>query len=450
VAELSAQIQERLAAAFDISPVPGVAVGLWAEGREHVVARGVTSTVSPVPVDVDTLFQVGSTGKTVTALALLVLRERGLVDLDVPVRQYVPELALADENALHTVTLRHLLTHTAGHDGDLFESFGGGDDCLSRFAAGMGQLRQLAPVGTWSYSNAGFSLAGRVIETITGTTYEAAVKQLVLDPLGLDSSVFSAADAITRRVAVGHRDARVVTPWALPRTSWPAGGLVSSVRDQLRYARFHLGTGSPLVPASVLEEMRAPHCAAGGGRAAAVGLSWLLQATPGVIAHGGSANGQESSFVLVPQADFAVTVLTNGAEGSALHVPLVKWALRDVAGVQPARHPRPEAATEVAALVGRYSCRHAHLDVSVEQGALQLAFTPTPAATAVFPTTPAVPPFPLAVHVDDTVQVTDGPLRGSRGEFVRVAGGRVFSLRLMGRLHERVSDSEEGREPALR
>lgn len=443
-ASLEQKVDEALLAAG--GEVPGLAVGVWAGGAEHVVVRGVTSVLAPVPVDETTLFQVGSTGKTVTALALLVLRERGLVDLDVPVREYVPELVMADEAAARAISLRHLLTHTGGHDGDLFEAFGGGDDCLSRFAAGMGILDQLAPLGTWSYSNAGFSLAGRVLEVVTGSTYEQAVDDLVLRPLGMHDSVFGAEASITHRVALGHEtiagQVSVARPWGMPRTSWPAGGLVSSVRDQLRYARFHLGYdggagGEQVVPGAVLEEMRRPHCAAGGGRAKEVGLSWLLQATPGVVAHGGSSNGQESSFVLVPDADFAITVLTNSSAGASVHVPLVKWALREVAGVAaPRRSPAVDVPREaLPALAGTYRCRHAVLEVSPTEHGLALAFTPTSAATAVFPSSRPAHGNRLAVHADDSVQVTDGPLQGSRGEFVRNEAGEVRWLRLMGRLH---------------
>jgi CubicO group peptidase (beta-lactamase class C family) len=449
VSELRAQLEERLdqAIAQAGAEVPGVAVGLVVEGADHVVTRGVTSLDAPVEVDADTLFQVGSTGKTVTAVAVLALRERGLLDLDVPVRNYVPELRLADEQALSSVTARHLLTHTAGHDGDLFEPFGGGDDCLSRFAAGMDALAQLAPVGTWSYSNAGFSLLGRVVERLTGLTYEEAVAELVLRPLGMSHSVFAAADAITHRVAVGHgtdRDgaAHVTRPWALPRTSWPAGGLVSSVTDQLRYARFHLGmVGEKVLPRSVREEMRTPQGPAGGGRAVQIGLSWLLQATPGVIAHGGSANGQESSFVLVPGRDFAITVLTNSSAGARVHVPLVKWALREVAGVVAPRRTPPEPVDRSVAsfVAGAYHCRHAVLDITAGESGLQLAYRPTEAALAVFPTSTPAPASPLVLHRDDSVLVTDGPLRGSRGEVVRDDSGQVQWLRLMGRLHTRAS-----------
>jgi CubicO group peptidase (beta-lactamase class C family) len=89
---------------------------------------------------------------------------------------------------------------------------------------------------------------GRLIEVVTGKTYETATRELLFGPLGMDHSVFNAAEAIVHRTSVGHqiRDEvpKVVTPWAFPRATTPVGGVVSTVRDLLTYARFHLGDGT--------------------------------------------------------------------------------------------------------------------------------------------------------------------------------------------------------------
>jgi CubicO group peptidase (beta-lactamase class C family) len=440
-----ADLARRLDEALPTAGVPGVALGLWWKGTDHYVVRGVTNVDAPVTVDEDTLFQVGSTGKTYTALAVMRLVERGVLGLDVPVRTYVPELRLADDAVVEQITLRHLLTHTGGQEGDLFDDFGGGDDCLSRFAASMDQLPQLAPLGTWTYSNAGFSLAGRVLECVTGLTYEQAVTQLVLQPLGHTHSVFGADAAITYRVAVGHRagpDGPTVTrPWSLSRTVWPAGGLVSSVRDQIAYARFHLGDGTApdgtrLVSADTLDYMRTPLAAAGGGRASAVGLAWLLQPTPGVIAHGGSANGQESSFVIVPDKDFAITVLTNSSAGARLHAPLVKWALRNLAGVESVKpHVQPGDPAARPQYVGRFASLFEELIVGGGTEGLTLSVQPTAAALQHTPDEAGTGPMPFEVFADDRVLVSDGNLRGARGEFLRDDAGVVRWLRMSGRIH---------------
>ena len=96
------------------SGIPGVAVGVWADGREVCACHGVTSIDNPLPVDQDTLFVLGSVTKTYTATALMRLVAEGRVELDAPLRRYVPELKLADEQTATQVTVLNLLNHTSG------------------------------------------------------------------------------------------------------------------------------------------------------------------------------------------------------------------------------------------------------------------------------------------------------------------------------------------------
>ena len=118
--------------------------------------------------------------------------------------------------------MRHLLTHTGGWDGDFFPDTGNGDDALARYVELMADLPQLTPLGTiLSYNNAAFSLAGRVIEAVTGKTYEAALKELVLDPLRLKHSFLFPTDVMTHSYAVGHATIAdktiVLRPWQVTR-----------------------------------------------------------------------------------------------------------------------------------------------------------------------------------------------------------------------------------------
>ncbi len=144
--------------------VPGVAVGVWAHGREMSACHGVTSVENPLPVNRDTLFVLGSVTKTFTATALMRLVAQGSVDLAAPVRRYVPEFALADEAAAARITVVQLLNHTAGLDWRMSAETGDGDDALARYVAKMAELALIAPPGTRaSYSQVGYNLAGRVI-----------------------------------------------------------------------------------------------------------------------------------------------------------------------------------------------------------------------------------------------------------------------------------------------
>src|SRR5215218_11215946 len=100
--------------------VPGVALGVLFDGEEETAGLGVTSIENPLEVTPDTLFQIGSIAKTYLAVAAMRLVERGELDLDAPVRRYIPDFRLSDEHVAARVTTRHLLTHTGGWVGDVF------------------------------------------------------------------------------------------------------------------------------------------------------------------------------------------------------------------------------------------------------------------------------------------------------------------------------------------
>ena len=208
-----------------------------------------TSVENPLPVDRDTLYVLGSVTKTYTATTLMRLVAAGQVELDAPVRRYVPELRLADERAAAQVTVLNLLNHTSGLDWGIIADTGAGDDALASYVARLAELKLIAPPGARaSYSQAGYNLAGRIVEKVTGLTYERAVASLLLEPLGLAHSFFAADDVMTRRFAVGHNPGEdgtlsIARLWKRWRGDNPGGGLASSAADQLRWARFHLGDG---------------------------------------------------------------------------------------------------------------------------------------------------------------------------------------------------------------
>lgn len=422
--------------------VPGVAVGIYVNGQNYMGGFGVTSVENPLPVTADTLFQIGSTTKTVTGTIIMRLVEQNLIDLDEPVKTYIPEFRLSDKDAEGTVTVRHLLTHMGGWAGDYFSDTGNGDDCLARFVAEMADLPQLVSPGElWAYNNAGFSLAGRIIEVVTGHTYEEAAQTLVLEPLGMTNSFFYPADVIARRFATGHRiDEKegpvVLRPWALARAAHSAGGLCSGVRDQLRYARFHLGDGNAengerLLAPETMAAMQTPNFPANLGRQ--MGLSWILKEIDGqkIVLHGGATTGQLSAFVMVPARGFAVTVLTNAEEGGMLHDEVVAWALDRYLGL---REPEPEHRTmsldELSPYLGVYEAQMTRLELFVENDQLMVRATPLggfPDKDS--PPPPAPPPSRLAFFEPDRAIALDPPLANSKIEFLRNEYGQLTWLR---------------------
>lgn len=453
-------LRDQVAAAAAELEVPGASVGILHDGRELYAHHGVTSVEHPLEVDENTLFQFGSTGKTFTATAMLRLVEQGLVDLDAPVRRYVPELRLKDEGVAATVTVLQLLNHTAGWAGDLMHDTGNGDDALARYVELMADLEQEFPPGTSvSYNNASLSLAGRVIEKVTGTTYEQAVRDLVLDPLGLENSWFFPNEIMTRRFAVGHTqkpDGQIVVarPWAMARGSAPAGGISANSRDLLAWARFHLGDGTAadgtrLLSQEMLQRMQQPTVdMAGSALGDAVGISWLLRDVDGVrlVSHGGTTNGQHSSFVMVPEHGLAISVMSNcGPNGPQLNEQVTAWALEAFAGVVDS-DPDPVTLTsdQLAPYVGAYATVAATVDIAEHEGGLLGTVELKPEvieqlhAEGEDSDIGEQPPFPLGLLPGDGDRfiVTDGPGKGMKGYFVR-DGDTISGVHLGGRLATR-------------
>ncbi len=430
--------------------VPGVALGLRHGDETYTAGYGLTNTEQPLPVDADTLFQIGSITKTVTGAVLMALVEQGRVALDAPVRTYLPDLRLADESVAARVTLRHLLTHTGGWVGDFFDDCGPGDDALARMLDKVARLPQLAPLGeVYSYNNAGFYLAGRVIEVVTGQTYEQAVQNVLLDPLGMTRSFFFATDAITYRVAAGHAavyaapgegaQPPVARPWGLARTGNAVGGLVSSVNDQLRYAGLQLGDPPAVLRSESLAALHAPTVPAANGER--LGLTWFSRELGGVrlLRHGGATHGQCATLELVPARRFALAVLTNSDRGSELHQAVAAWLFERLLGLK-AQPPeaRPATAAEAEAFAGRYRAAAADRVIYLSDGQLWLQAEPKGGfPTADAPPEARPPAVRLALCGPDQVVMLDAPYTGNRGEFLRDAAGQIVWLRAGGRLHRR-------------
>jgi CubicO group peptidase (beta-lactamase class C family) len=447
---LPADLSAVVTASLDAHQVPGAAVGILHDGQEQAEAFGVTSVENPLPVTTDTLFQIGSTTKTFVATAIMRLVERGVLDLHEPVRTYLPDLRLDNEDVARRVTLWHLLTHTGGWVGDYFGDTGDGTDALERTVVEMAKLQQLTPLGeVWSYNNAGFYIAGRVLAIASGKEFEDAVADLVLKPLGMTNSFFFANDVITRRFAVGHVTVegtpRIARPWYLPRGSHPAGGINSSVVEQLKYARFHLGDGAApggirLLSAETMHMMQSEQSQAGGS-IDWVGLPWLLRDIKGtrLVTHGGATNGQKSSFVLVPEKQFAFTMLTNSDSGDLPLADTERWVLQHVLGVIEPELPAMQLSPgELEAYAGRYESPYGLLDLSVEDHHLVLRLTPKPFLENMDPEPPAPPPTRLSFYGVDRVVALDGELTGSRGDFLRNEDGSLAWLRIFSRISRRV------------
>ena len=444
------ELDERIEAAMKRYQVPGVAVGIWWQGCEHLRGFGVTNVDHPVPVDADTLFRIGSTTKTFTATAMMRLVEQGRVDLQAPVRKYLPGFALADETVANSVTVRQLMNHSAGWLGDDYGDFGRGDDALARYVAAMKQLPQLTPLGqVFAYNNAAFEVAGRLIELLTGKPYETALQELVLDPLGLKHSGFFTDQLVGESISASHdvENNRAVVmrgAWAFPRSINPTGGLISSAREQLAYARFHLGDGTGADHKQVLrpQSLQAMRSNPGPGGTVTMEIDgvcvgwWQRRTAEGVpvFQHGGSWGGQRSDFFFVPDRQFAMTVLTNSTSGPKLLAELGRsgWALGKFCGLSnPPADPKPQPAARLKEYEGRYTgwviqpdgppdkIAELHAELKAIDGSLRV--------TGELESS-------LTFYRDEYVLAVDRDNQVTRSDFLRGPDGKVAWLRDGGRL----------------
>ncbi|GAA4588620.1 CubicO group peptidase (beta-lactamase class C family) [Actinoplanes octamycinicus] len=438
-------LQQKLTEIARRHDVPGMAAGVLSGDRIVHAAHGVTNLDNPQPVDEHTLFHLASVTKTFTATALVRLAAAGRLDLAAPVRDFVPELRLADPASTAEITVHQLLNHTAGLEWNLID---GEQATLEGFAGELARLPIIGRPGERaSYSQAGYNLAGLVIERVTGLPYEKVVADLALRPAGLERTVFGLDEVVRHRFAVGHNpdgDGRLrpATPWS----SWPAGargnhpggGIASSVSDLLRWARHHLDSAD----LHAMTEPTVPLRASSLGDA--FGIAWFLRDVGGVraVGHGGSGNGQFAELLIVPSRDFAVVSLANaGPAGYPANQEVIGWALADWLGVreqeiQPLAYD-DERAREIA---GRYELDAMDLEIATDGAGLTLAVGIKPAMRAA--SEADMPPdyaaAALGLLPDDEYVITEGGLAGQRGYLTRDADGTVIGADLAGRLFRRV------------
>jgi CubicO group peptidase (beta-lactamase class C family) len=312
--------------------VPGVSLAILADEQITTAAAGVINLETAVPVTPDAVFQIGSITKVFTTTLLMQLAGQGRLDLDAPLASVLPELSLSAAGATEQITVRHLITHSSGIDGDLFDDYGCGAGNVARYVAGCSRLALIHPAGaTMSYCNSGFVIAGRIIEVLTGAGWDEALRRGLIGPLGLQRTVTLPEEAIRFRAAFGHLDLdgkqQLAPAWALPGGSGPAGGIIASASDVLEFARLHLrlgvaADGTRLLSAAGAAAMQEPQIIVPSYPPGArqIGLGWHLSdwSREKLIGHDGGTIGQYSSLLVLPDRNAAVCLLTNGGHAQLL------------------------------------------------------------------------------------------------------------------------------------
>jgi len=365
---MSIQWQARLDALAREFEVPGASLAIWHKGRLTTCATGVINVNTAVATTPAAIFQIGSITKVLTATLVMQLVEEGRLRLDDAVRRHLPDFALQSTDVARAVTIRQLLTHTSGIDGDFFESTGLGEDKLARYVDACRVLPHLYPPGElFSYCNVGFNLLGRIIELQRGTTWETALGRNLCGRLGENSFVRYPHDTPKYRTAIGHvrtkpTDALTMTPNAyLPLSSAPAGSVVcASATDLILIARTLLEggvspAGEQVLSRNTIEQMLTPQVRLPPGSLAdAFGLAFMLFDWDHVrvIGHDGATTGQNAYLRIVPGRGTAVALLTNGGFPAELFHALYGEIFGELLGIRPT--PRPSAAVRPAVSLEPY------------------------------------------------------------------------------------------------
>ena len=332
--------------------VPGVAVAIIVGGDIALVdGFGVADTSTGEPVTSQTYFPLASDTKCFTAATLCALAAQGRLDLDAPIRDYIPWFEMHDPTATLQVSCRDLLSHRTGLPRHDMAWYGEDPVPLESLVRSLRHLPFSKPLRTtWQYNNLGFVTAGYLTEVLTGQPWEEAVRSILLEPLGMTATKFSAHDVADGSLAQPYRDIgdggdlvrQVLPSRALPG---PPGGLVAHVDDLSRWVLARLGTtnaDASVLSDRVLAELHGPSMIATMGPSSpdrlsrGYALGCYVEAYRGheVIHHGGNLVGYSSNVAVAPALNAGVVVLTN-RHYSELPDALVPLIFDMIAGLDP-------------------------------------------------------------------------------------------------------------------
>jgi CubicO group peptidase (beta-lactamase class C family) len=351
--------------------VPGAAIGILREGAATTAYCGVADVNGGEPVTPETLFSVASLTKSMVATVIARLAEAGRLSLDDPVAARVPEVR--GSRWAQDATVRDLLANRSGlplRAGSEFDSDGRTDDddgALSRFAADVAaDVGATVPAAKfWSYSNVGWCLLGRVIETATDSAWEDAMRRHLLSA-GMTETMF-ATEAGTKGRAVGHEvtaEGQVpVEPW-VARAYGPAGATaVSTVTDLLRFAALHLEDPS----LAALREVHSEVSIYGWLDSWCLGWARFDWGGGRVWGWDGVINGERSVLRIVPDHRAAVVLMTNASTGRAMYRSLFTELMESLFGISVpplCLDASPGAAGDLSRFAGVYAWPDQRVEVA--------------------------------------------------------------------------------------
>ena len=339
-------IDAQLQAAMKQHRLSGMSVAIVQDG-EIVFAKGYGEARRGQPMTPDIPMVIGSTTKTFTALAVMQLVEAGKLDLDAPVKRYIPWFEVADPQSTETITLRHLLSHTSGLSDVNYDDRALPDDATLEDA--VRDLVNAAPIAapgkSWHYFNPGYATLGYLIEQASGQSYGDYVAEHIFRPLGMDHAFADPEQAAQAGLAQGHLALYgfpVSFDQPFPRYGLPEGYLMISANDMARYLAAIMNNGQTangqiISPAS-LRKMFTPRPMP---EHRTYGLGWEIDSYYGepVIYHGGSNEAFKHEALFFPKQNLGLVIQINenhlGYE--LLAFPAIKNAVADIMLGEPVR-----------------------------------------------------------------------------------------------------------------
>lgn len=345
--------------------MPGALAGIYRNGQVMTAGAGIANLNTGAPMTANLGFLTGSITKVWTCTLVMTFVDEGKIDLDRPLIEYLPHLKFGDMDVARRITTKHLLNHSSGLDaGDYIEDFGEGPSANRLYVDALAKIGQIHPMGKYSsYNNAGWVLAGHLVETLTGKSWHRLLEERVIRPLGATRTYPDAEDGVLHGMAVGSvpdpkkPGEHMATPkLLLPKTFAPAGAtLVPTLEDNLLLARMHMRVGVAPNGTRVISErsaraMQTRTIDHPSGPASGYGLGWGHSTGTGqvTLSHGGGSNGGRALLVVVPAADFAYGTFINSNAGDAFATELHAWLVKDFHPSPPPAPPAPTPPGSVA------------------------------------------------------------------------------------------------------
>lgn len=295
------------------------------DGIAYANGFGVESVERPVLKSTpETLYKIASVSKVFNAANAMCLLDRGLLDLDTPVKEYIPELALSRPGSAEAVTLRHLLTHTAGLTADIYKNGPRDERCLEQRVTELFPKLEMFSMpgdGVFLYSNYGFVLAAYLAERVTGKIYSDLVRENILEPLGMERTFYDIHKWCTYPVSLPHGEnadgsLSVIHNITSEGTRFGSGEVFSNVIDLCRLLRMFMrggiaDSGQRIISKKNLSEMLARQVDRKDGGWHGLGIHHRAYGNHACYGHTGWLSAYRTNMFVCPEKDCGAVLMIN-------------------------------------------------------------------------------------------------------------------------------------------